>query len=120
VQGHKFQISAIEVYVPTGHNTTQEVVGCNFIDDGGDDRAGQSELKQWVGVAPDSSGQVTPGMEILTYHFEWNGEKRTPVPDGDAARVDEEAGKAWRLIVISIAKFTRVRLEHDMKATPKQ
>ena len=97
VQGQKFQISAIETYVPTGHNATQEVVGCNFIDDGGDDRAGQSAgLKQWVGVAPDSSGQIImPGMEILTPPFSWNGiEAHTPVPDGDAARGDEGSRKS--------------------------
>lgn len=120
IQDHEFQIGALTSSIPIGHNTMQEVVGCNFIGDGGDIHASQSELKQWVSVAPDSYGQVSmPGMEIVSYHFEWDGKKRIPMPDGDAGRTDEEAGKVWRLIVSSVGNFTRVRLERTLKATPK-
>lgn len=118
VQGHKFRVDILDGHVPTGPNTVQEFVSCALIDDGGDDRASQAALKQWAEVAPDISG--IPGVQTVTYHFEWNGQKRIPVPNGDAARDDEEAGKVWRLIVSSMSKFTRIRLEHSLKTTPKQ
>ncbi len=111
VQGQTFLVTAGGVCAPHGPNMIQDTVSCSVVGDDSDGAA-LEELKHWVTGAPSS-----PGSPF--YDFEWDGQKRVPVPDGEAFRADNDAGKVWGLNIVGGGKHANVMLSHSLKPTPK-
>ena len=111
MQGHSFLVTAGGVRAPRGLNMIQNSVSCSVVGDDSDGAA-LEELKHWVMVAPSS-----PGSPF--YDFEWDGQKRVPVPTGEAFRADNDAGKVWGLNIVGGGKHANVMLSHSLKPALK-